>query len=174
MRAHYPLRSKSSGDVRKMKALKALALACGLALSAPYAAAADDASVITTCLREQAEKSKDAHACIGRVAEPCMETPDGQSTPGMVACSQREMKIWDGLLNEAYQRLLKGLKPEAAEDVRKAQRIWLTLRDADCRVPYYFYNGGTIVQVLGAGCLLDHTAERAILIRSWRDMAEER
>lgn len=157
-----------------MKALKALTLACGLALSAPYPAAADDASVITACLREQSEKGKDASVCVGRVAEPCMETPDGQSTQGMVACSQREEKVWDGLLNEAYQRLLKGLKPEAAEDVRKAQRIWLTLRDADCRVPYYFYNGGTIVQVLGAGCLLDHTADRAILIRSWRDMAEER
>jgi len=157
-----------------MNALRALTLACGLIVSVPLAAAADDASVIAACLREQSEASKDAHACIGRVAEPCMQTPDGQSTQGMVACSQREEKVWDGLLNEAYRRLLKGLKAEAAEDVRKAQRIWLTLRDADCRVPYYFYNGGTIVQVLGAGCLLEHTADRAILIRSWRDMAEER
>jgi uncharacterized protein YecT (DUF1311 family) len=134
-------------------------------------AAADDTSVITGCLRQASEAGTDARACVGRVSSPCMQTPEGQSTQGTVACAQRETQIWDALLNEAYSKLLTSLNSEAAEDVRKAQRIWLTLRDADCRVPYYFYEGGTIVQVLGASCLLDHTADRAILIRSWRDMA---
>jgi uncharacterized protein YecT (DUF1311 family) len=110
--------------------------------------------------------------CIGRIADPCAETPDGQSTVGEVACAQKETTVWDHVLNDEYGRLLHLLKPEAAEDVRKAQRIWITSRDADCRVPYYFYEGGSIVQILGARCMLDHTAGRAILIRSWREMAQ--
>jgi uncharacterized protein YecT (DUF1311 family) len=76
------------------------------------------------------------------------------------------------MLNEEYGRLLPLLKEDAAEDVRKAQRIWITSRDADCRVPYYFFDGGSIVQTLGARCLLNHTAERALLLRSWREMAQ--
>ena len=156
-----------------MSWIKALSAACAaMALCVPMATA-DDVSVITACLRESAEAEKDAHSCVGRISEPCMQTPDGQSTQGSVACAQREMQVWDGLLNEAYTKLLTSLNTEAAEDVRKAQRIWLTLRDADCRVPYYFYEGGTIVQILGASCLLEHTADRAILIRSWRDMAQQ-
>jgi uncharacterized protein YecT (DUF1311 family) len=64
------------------------------------------------------------------------------------------------------------LSKEAAEDVRKAQRLWVEARDADCRVPYHFYGGGTIVKTLGAECERDHTADRAILIRSWHEMAK--
>ncbi len=83
-----------------------------------------------------------------------------------------ETKAWDDILNAEYQRLLSLLKPEAAGDVKKAQRLWLQARDADCRVPYYFYDGGTIVKVLGAECDRDHTADRAILIKNWREMAQ--
>ena len=60
----------------------------------------------------------------------------------------------------------------AAGDVKKAQRLWIEARDADCRVPYYFYDGGTIVKILGAECERNHTADRAILIKNWREMAQ--
>ena len=39
-------------------------------------------------------------------------------------------------------------------------------------MPYYFYDGGTIVKILGAECERNHTADRAILIKSWREMAQ--
>jgi uncharacterized protein YecT (DUF1311 family) len=132
---------------------------------------ADDTATIETCVQSESEANRDAHTCIGRVSGPCMEKPEGQSTVGMVACLSNETKAWDDLLNEEYGRLLPLLKKEAAEDVKKAQRLWIEGRDADCRVPYYFYDGGTIVQTLGAQCVRDHTAERALLIRAWREMA---
>lgn len=135
------------------------------------AALADDAETIAACLATESKADRPLADCVGRVADPCAETPEGQSTVGQSACAFKEEKIWDGVLNQEYGALLKLLKPEAAEDVRKAQRIWLTLRDADCRVPYYFYEGGTIVQILGARCQLEHTADRAILMRSWHAMA---
>lgn len=153
-----------------MSWIKALWLASATALLAPVASV-DDTATITACLQQMKQSGQDAHACVGRISEPCSESPEGQSTQGIVACAMRENEVWDKLLNEAYAGLLKGLKPEAVKDIRKAQRIWLTAREADCRVPYYFYEGGTIVQILGASCERDHTANRAILIRSWRDMA---
>ena len=135
-------------------------------------AQADDTATIETCVQSESEANRDARTCKGRVSGPCMEKPEGQSTVGMVECLSTETKAWDDILNKEYSRLLPLLKTQAAEDVRKAQRLWIEGRDADCRVPYYFYDGGSIVQTLGAECVLDHTADRTILIRSWREMAQ--
>ena len=135
-------------------------------------AQADDTATIETCVQSESEANRDARTCKGRVSGPCMEKPEGQSTVGMVECLSTETKAWDDNLNKEYGRLLPLLKTQAAEDVRKAQRLWIEGRDADCRVPYYFYDGGSIVQTLGAECVLDHTAHRTILIRSWREMAQ--
>jgi uncharacterized protein YecT (DUF1311 family) len=143
-----------------------------LALSTPAAAATSDIQTVETCLQAQSSAKGDASACKGRVAGPCLEKPEGMSTPGQVDCLMSETKAWDDILNAEYQRLLSLLKPEAAGDVKKAQRLWLQARDADCRVPYYFYDGGTIVKVLGAECERDHTADRAILMKNWREMAQ--
>ena len=156
-----------------MPRCNAIVVICtAVSLAAVTPAAADDTEVISACLQQARESDQDAHTCIGRIADPCLETPDGQSTQGMVACTDQETRVWDGLLNAEYARLLPLPKPEAAEDVRKAQRIWITSRDADCRVPYYFFDGGTMTQPIGAHSLLDHTADRAILIKSWREMAQ--
>jgi uncharacterized protein YecT (DUF1311 family) len=143
-----------------------------LAMSTPAAAATSDTQTVETCLQSQATAKGDAHACKGRVAGPCLEKPEGMSTPGQVDCLMDETKAWDDILNAEYRSLLPLLKSEAAGDVKKAQRLWLQARDADCRVPYYFYDGGTIVKVLGAECERDHTADRAILIKQWREMAQ--
>ena len=135
-------------------------------------AATNDAVSIPACLQSAGVGADKARACIGRVADPCLETPDGQSTPGSVDCLMTETKAWDDILNAEYKRLLPLLSKEAAADVTKAQRLWIQGREADCRVPYYFYEGGTIVKVLGAECERDHTADRAILLKSWREMAQ--
>jgi uncharacterized protein YecT (DUF1311 family) len=148
--------------------LVALAGTCAAAEAAP----AGETGKISACLEDAKGDAARERTCIDRMAGPCMQTPEGQSTPGMVDCLMSETKAWDNILNAEYQRLLPLLKAEAAGDVKKAQRLWIEARDADCRVPYYFYEGGTIVKVLGAECERDHTANRAILIKSWREMAQ--
>jgi len=140
--------------------------------AAAHAAPSDASNKISACLEEAKGDAARERNCIDRMAGPCMQKPEGQSTPGMVDCLMDETKAWDDILNAEYQRLLLLLKAEAAGDVKKAQRLWIEARDADCRVPYYFYDGGTIVKVLGAECARDHTAHRAILIKSWREMAQ--
>jgi uncharacterized protein YecT (DUF1311 family) len=144
-------------------------LACA---SAAEAAPTDPPSAISTCLTAAKGDAGRERACIDTVAGPCMKKPEGQSTPGMVDCIMEETKAWDAILNAEYNRLLPLLKGEAAGDVKKAQRLWIEARDADCRVPYYFYDGGTIVKILGAECERNHTADRAILIKNWREMAQ--
>ncbi|MCZ7593480.1 MAG: DUF1311 domain-containing protein [Hyphomicrobium sp.] len=91
---------------------------------------------------------------------------------GMVDCINRETKIWDNLLNDEYGRLMKMLSAKAAEDVRKAQRIWITSRDADCAVPYEIFEGGTMAQPIAANCVLAHTANRMMQVRSWLEMVQ--
>lgn len=146
-------------------------LACLYAAGA-HAAITEDTGRISACL--DAAKGDDGRqrACIDTVAGPCLKQPGGESTPGTVDCITNETYAWDKILNEEYGRLLPLLKKEAAEDVRQAQRLWLQVRDADCRVPYYFYDGGTIVKVLGAECVRNHTVDRALMIKSWREMAQ--
>ena len=148
--------------------LAVLVSTCAVAEATPT----DESSKISACLAEAKGDAARERTCIDRVAGPCMQKPEGQSTPGMVDCLMGETKAWDDILNAEYQRLLPLLNTEAAGDVKKAQRLWIEARDADCRVPYYFYDGGTIVKILGAECERDHTADRAILIKSWREMAQ--
>lgn len=157
-------------SLRLITATGAALVAATLVAGVPSQAAHDD--TIAACLKAETGAKRDPHGCIGRVADACARTPEGQSTVGESKCARDEADAWDAMLNDEYGQLLALLKPEAAEDVKKAQRIWITSRDADCRVPYYFYDGGSIVQILGERCLLDRTAERALLIRSWREMAQ--
>jgi uncharacterized protein YecT (DUF1311 family) len=128
--------------------------------------------MIATCLQTERDAGRDSHACIGRIADPCLNDPAGQSTVGMVECTDKETKIWDAMLNEEYARLLGLIAAPAAEAVRKAQRLWIETRDADCRVAYDIFEGGTIAQPIAARCMLDHTADRALQVRSWREMAQ--
>jgi uncharacterized protein YecT (DUF1311 family) len=143
-----------------------------LLLATSADAASKDAGTLNQCLAAAGKTEGAARSCVGKVAGPCLEKPEGQSGPGEIDCLMGETAAWDDILNAEYKRLLSLVKPEAAEDVRKAQRLWLQTRDADCRVPYYFYGGGTIVKTLGAECDRDHTADRALLIKSWREMAQ--
>lgn len=135
-------------------------------------AATDESKSIAACLQAQGETDKGPLSCRGRISGQCMDKPEGQSTVGMVECLSTETQAWDVILNEEYSRLLALLKPDPAEVVKKAQRLWVQGRDADCAVPYNFYDGGTIVQTRGAECFLNHTADRATLIKSWREMAQ--
>lgn len=148
---------------------------CSVIMASFYAAAptrADDAEMIATCLQTERDAGRDSHSCIGRISDPCLNDPAGQSTVGMVQCTDKETKVWDTMLNEEYTRLLGLLSVPAAESVRKAQRSWVETRDADCHVAYDIFEGGTIAQPIAARCMLDHTADRALQVRSWREMAQ--
>ncbi len=131
-------------------------------------AAADDRATIEACVTTEINR----FACIGRIAKPCMTEPGGETTIGMKTCSAREAEAWDALLNAEYKKALANLEGKGADKLRTAQRAWLTVRDNDCAIPFEVYKGGTIAGVIAGGCLLEHTAVRALQLRDLRESSD--
>jgi uncharacterized protein YecT (DUF1311 family) len=146
-------------------------LAAATLCAAAGPGAADDVGTIASCLKAEHTANHDGRACMGKISDPCLAS-GSDSTTSMVECVDHEIKIWDDLLNADYQILLKVLPAPAAESVRQAQRNWVALRDADCKVPYDIYEGGTIARIDSVNCVLGRTAERVLQLRIWRQMAQ--
>jgi uncharacterized protein YecT (DUF1311 family) len=136
------------------------------ALSFP--AAAGDSETIAACLATERGAQRDGYACIGKISEPCMAAPGGDTTAGLIQCHDREIKVWDGLLNGEYKQLLAKLEPKSAERIRRAQRAWIEMRDGDCGLSYETFEGGTIAGVIAGSCMLDRTATRALQLYKLR------
>jgi uncharacterized protein YecT (DUF1311 family) len=147
---------------------RALLAATLLASAFTLPAVADDAETISACLKAERSAERDGHACIGKLSKPCMAAPGGETTAGMIQCSDREIKAWDALLNAEYKQLIEKLEPKSVERIRAAQRAWIKMRDGDCGLSYETFEGGTIAGVIAAGCMLDRTATRALQLHDLR------
>ncbi|QIE57350.1 DUF1311 domain-containing protein [Pikeienuella piscinae] len=126
---------------------------------------------IDACVAEAGVHGNPADLCLGLHAQPCMDTPDGQTTAGMVQCIAGEAEAWDTILNREYQRLLPRLDAEQAAAMRKVQRAWIAFRDADCAFPHILIRG-TLAHPWGADCIMQHTARRAMEIRGLVEYTE--
>jgi uncharacterized protein YecT (DUF1311 family) len=82
-------------------------------------------------------------------------------TSDLVKCLAGATAKWDKRLNAAYRDALKDKETPVAqrEQLRKAQRLWLQYRDANC--DYYALSEGSIARVNAASCLFDMTKARA-------------
>ena len=124
--------------------------------------------MLEDCLmRSEGQPRSDAAACNGRYAQACMRfRPDGETTVGMVRCVIEETEAWDNQLNAGYQVLMARYEGQSAyEELRSAQRAWITFRDADCTAAMAAWEGGSIAQIMHAQCMLDHTANRTLDLR---------
>ena len=101
-----------------------------------------------------------------------MESPDGQTTVGMVNCLAREAGWWDGLLNTVYSELRGRVSEQARLELREIQRQWIRYRDAKCAFPQTFFEGGTIAGPMSVECNMRTTAMRAIELREWLTFGE--
>ena len=91
----------------------------------------------------------------------CLESPDGQSTAGMVQCAGAELEVQDRALNAAYRDLSSGMNARQKTNLVKAQRAWIAFRDADCAARYD-PDWGTISTINANMCMLQRTVERTI------------
>ena len=82
-------------------------------------------------------------------------------TSDMVKCLADATAKWDKRLNAAYLEALKDKEAPAAqrEQLRKAQRLWLQFRAANC--DYYALGEGSISRLNAGSCLFDMTKARA-------------
>ena len=92
------------------------------------------------------------------------DIPDPECDGGtqqMVDCLAAATAKWDKRLNAAYREALADKETPAAqrEQLRKAQRLWLQYRDANC--DYYAKGEGSISRLNAGSCLFDMTKSRA-------------
>ncbi len=78
----------------------------------------------------------------------------------MRMCSSQELKYQDKLLNKNYKDAMKRLDKGKQDELKKVQRLWVKYRDARCNFQFGL-TGGTIDLLMGDGCLVDMTAQRA-------------
>ncbi len=124
---------------------------------------ADDSRAIQSCIREKESKNEPAERCIGLIANPCLDTPQGQTTQGQADCYRREHLVWDDILNETYRRLQGQFEGKLKTQLRDVQRAWLDSRKQQCAF-YYDVIQGSLAVPLGASCINTETARRAIYL----------
>lgn len=93
--------------------------------------------------------------------DKCLESPDGQSTAGMVQCAGAELEVQDRALNAAYRDLVSDMNARQKANLLKAQRAWIAFRDADCQARYD-PDWGTLSTINANMCMLRRTVERTI------------
>ena len=83
----------------------------------------------------------------------------------MNACIDRELAVWDNILNESYRRLRAKLDADQQGKLRDMQRAWIASRDATCHF-YWDYYQGTMASPMSTSCVNRETARaRAVLAR---------
>ena len=126
-----------------MKRLAALALAAlATGLAAPAAAGAQT---------------------VNAPAAPCRSAT---STVEMEQCLSAAGREADSALNVTYAGAMRTLNPTQAEALKRAERLWLQLRDADCTAVSGLYVGGTMAPVAELACRGSHTRARTLELRS--------
>lgn len=124
----------------------ALAVAAFCALAATPALAVDSAKI---------------EARYTPAFQQCLDSPEGQSTMGMVQCIGAELTVQDRALNAAYRSLTADMTPDQKAGLQKAQRAWIAFRDADCQ-SRYSPDWGSISTIDANFCMLRRTVERTI------------
>jgi uncharacterized protein YecT (DUF1311 family) len=104
-----------------------------------------------------------AESCIGVIAEPCQNEPEGQSNLGMAQCYDREAAVWDERLNQNYKKRLDAAEPAYRDALKKMQRAWIAYRDAKCG-SISVGESGSISVPATAICMLEETARQAIFL----------
>ena len=96
--------------------------------------------------------------------QSCLDNSGGV-TSNMRACINHELKYQDGLLNKYYKQAMKVLDAPKRKELKKVQRLWIKYRDAKCDFDYGL-TGGTMDLIIGDGCFVDMTAQRAEELKS--------
>lgn len=87
--------------------------------------------------------------------------PASLSQMALTQCAAQDQAFWDGLLNNAYQQVIAQVNEATEENLRAAQRAWITYRDLTCQMEAARYAGGSIAPMIMQNCLARLTERRA-------------
>jgi uncharacterized protein YecT (DUF1311 family) len=128
-------------------------------------------AAIKTCL-DGGGRDTSYRDCVGKAVVVCLAT---YLTGGVVyACQQREIAIWDDLLNAHYDELRRHLPPRQLERLRGVQRAWIAYVDRKCAFPDVGSSGSNSRFKYVKGCRLEETARRMSELRGLREWAAQR
>ncbi len=122
----------------------------------------------TQCIDTQDEES-----CFDLIVNSCVPTLDTETHEGVLACAQRELTLWEELVEARYEALLEVVEgaEEAQSDedggdprdeLRASQSFWESLRDSDCAHMASAYRVETLSRLTALECFRLQSAERAI------------
>jgi uncharacterized protein YecT (DUF1311 family) len=75
-------------------------------------------------------------------------------------CLSKELATADKELNATYAKLRAAMNKEPVELLTKAQKLWISLRDADCDLEAEAYKGGSAYQAVYLQCRINKTMQR--------------
>lgn len=144
---------------------------CVFVVSAGVAGAdapkAKDVETIQACLRGK-DTDPEEEACIGIIARPCIGDEGARAPSEVIACFDREERVWDQLLTTAYRELNDSLANEQRDKLRDMQHSWLDTRERTCAF-YYQYFQGSMANPMMANCRNRETARRALFLIGFAD-----
>jgi|SRR5262245_35779927 len=132
---------------------------------------ARDVAAVEHCLKSQRARELKGERCIGIVADPCLKRAG--STSDQNACADRELAVWDAMLNDIYGRLRNKLDEEQKGKARDMQRVWIESRDKTCTFYWDFYQG-TMASPMSAYCNLRETARRVMFLKFFLNESQGR
>jgi uncharacterized protein YecT (DUF1311 family) len=110
-------------------------------------------------------------------AAPALSCKDPQSNAEMKMCARQKWEKADAELNAAYAKALAEAResdrsaqagppgPRSETMLRKAQRAWVSFRDANCKYQYQIYWGGSHAGLAHSLCMIDMTQARTKELR---------
>lgn len=96
---------------------------------------------------------------LSQAATNCLE--QATSTLGMRNCIAKENRIADQQLNAAFTHLLSLLPISGQQQLRTAQRAWLSFRKNECTFAGFAAKGGTLAPLLIDNCYLELNKKRS-------------
>lgn len=129
---------------------------------------AKDTAAIQSCLKS---KPQAQDSCIGIIADPCLEKDETKSTADQNACNDRELAVWDDMLNETFRRLRDKLDEPQKTKLREMQRAWIAYKEKTCAF-YWDYYQGTMASPMSSYCTAKETARRALFLGAFLEDAE--
>jgi len=131
------------------------------------APAAKDVETIKACLKGK-DTNREQEACIGIIGRPCIGDEGARAPSEVIACFDREQRVWDQLLATAYRELNSSLASDQRDKLRDMQSSWLETRERTCAF-YYEYFQGSMANPMMANCRNRETARRALFLIGFAD-----
>jgi uncharacterized protein YecT (DUF1311 family) len=154
----------------------ALALAFIALLAAPALGQNDKPDAIASaairdCIKTAGAKDGKWETCIGLVSKPCLDRDETRTTAAIIACIDREQKVWIDILSETFRRFYAKVDDKQRTKLEEMQRVWIVSRAKTCAF-YWDYFQGTKASVMGASCDNREIGRRALFFLGFLNDAD--